>query len=98
MPYLSRADERASQKRKIAKRQVRNDEANADIPCAKCGGQFPPVCMDGHHRDPHTKSKKRFQQMGLIAFLQGTRGKPKWSRPRCDPGGRGFESLTPLRL
>lgn len=24
-------------------------------PCARCGGEFPPVCMDMHHRDQSTK-------------------------------------------
>lgn len=39
--------------------QQRNSEAiNAakDVPCLRCGGRFPPVAMDLHHRDPASKS------------------------------------------
>lgn len=30
-------------------------EAARQVPCADCGGEFPGVCMDFHHRDPETK-------------------------------------------
>lgn len=69
MPYKSREDERESQKRKIAKRKQFNAELKAGIPCAHCGGTFPPICMDWHHRDPTTKSRKRLFNMGKAAFL-----------------------------
>jgi hypothetical protein len=31
-------------------------DAAKDVPCAVCGGRFPAVCMDFHHRDPQNKS------------------------------------------
>ena len=30
--------------------------AAKDVPCHLCGGRFPAVCMDFHHRDPATKA------------------------------------------
>lgn len=38
-------------------------------PCADCGGKFPAVCMDWHHRDPATKDRT-FHRMtsGLERF------------------------------
>lgn len=38
-------------------RQGKKDfrDALKNVPCADCGGIFPPCCMDFHHRDPKTK-------------------------------------------
>ncbi len=45
------------QKRHYAKKQAAIDEFK-NRPCADCGGRFPSVCMDLHHKDPATKSTK----------------------------------------
>ena len=36
-------------------------------PCADCGGTFPPVCMDFHHRDPSTKT----MNVAMAIFMVG---------------------------
>lgn len=49
-------------KDKFIERNKKRHAANRDWcrslksnPCSRCGGTFPPVCMDWHHRDPNTK-------------------------------------------
>lgn len=34
------------------------DSLKVGVPCARCGGEFPTVCMDWHHKDKSTKDFK----------------------------------------
>jgi hypothetical protein len=43
-----RLRERVAKKRAYQKRRILIDSLK-DVPCADCGGKFPPECMDFHH-------------------------------------------------
>lgn len=45
---------RAHSERYRARNRAIVDEAKS-APCVDCGGEFPPIVMDLHHRDPSTK-------------------------------------------
>ena len=46
--YITKGRELARKKRKWLAEQK-------DVPCADCGGEFPPYCMDFDHSDPAEK-------------------------------------------
>lgn len=40
----------------LKRRRIRiNKEYKEGKPCIRCGGLFPPVCLDFHHTDPDNK-------------------------------------------
>jgi hypothetical protein len=62
---------RAVHKAKIkAARDSRRDMIHAikSVPCAMCGGTFPPYCMDFHHRNPNEKAFGIGQQAGVVGL------------------------------
>ena len=38
------------------------------VPCARCGGTFPPYCMDFHHRNPEDKKFTIAGKMSTIGL------------------------------
>lgn len=48
-------EQRADWSRRLVARNKRLFDAARERPCSRCGGEFPAVCMDLHHREPESK-------------------------------------------